>query len=224
MCWSIVILLVLAWVCIVLTVYTIPLQENVSTTPQDILDTAQTGDVLLFIATDYGLPYTAVNPYSHIAVIVRTTDGRAWTVEAHNDDSGPGNRYPRGIAVYPLDQRAAPTAATTPYFVRLLGNECSRPAIDHPTLVERVRQWNKDIEYNKNYKVTEAMCHFLGIRPDATKKMHCANFASMLLRHLCIAAPTASFDCIRPIDVVSTLALKPGYAYTHIANVTVESL
>lgn len=218
--WAVVFLsvAVLAWICLVLSVYAIPLKEDAPTSPQDILRTAQTGDVLLFIAKDYGLPYTLVNPYSHIAVIVRTSDNGTYVVEAHNDNSGPGDQYPKGIAMYPLEQRAAPTAFTTPYFVRL--HRAAEPRILTPeALANQVRQWNAAIEYNKSYKVTEALCHFLGIRPDVTKKMHCANFASMFLEYLGIASPQAVYDCIRPIDVVSTLPLAPGYAYKHITPV-----
>ena len=218
--WHWIVIALSVWFSYVLTLYTIPLHKHICINPTDLLATAKTGDILLFVATDYHAMFHLINPYSHIAVIVRTTDGDSYVVEAHNDDSGPGNRYPKGIFMYPLKERATPTAFTTPYFVRLqrpIGDR--EPHIDRDALARQVNKWNVGIEYNKSYKMDEALCHFLGIRPNIKKKMHCANFAAMLLHHLGIASSNAVYDCIRPIDVVSTLALVPGYAYTHIQPV-----
>lgn len=192
---------VAAYACLVLAKPQLPLRSSVSA--EDVMRSARTGDVLLYRSRTASRSFLVLNPYTHVSTIVRHK-GRAFSVEIHAAGDGPTGLEGEGVYAYPLEQRLATNGQRTDLFlVRRQG-----PDIDASSLALPV------VPYNTSYVRDEATCHFLGISPDISKKMHCANFASFVLRELGIARAAAS--CVRPIDVVSSLPLREGHAYVSV--------
>jgi hypothetical protein len=214
----------IAWRVVAITKPQLPLvQECISL--GEAVATAKTGDIVLFISNRGRSSlmfrgYLALNPYTHVATVVVGKDGTPYCVEAHNDRSGPLGSEKKGVHVYSLFSRLRDTGRTC-FVVKLESGKDVSENISDNVLRHWVPIWKKNIEYNTNFVWDEFMCHVFGFKTDVmtSRKMHCANFSAMILKAIGVAPPSAKIDCIRPIDVVSSLPLVPPYAYRVIRRV-----
>jgi len=185
---------------------------------REVLDTARTGDILLFRSKTAGKSLLLVNPYTHIATVVRNSSGEAYAVEIHAAGDGPTGKEPEGVHAYPLLERVRYNGVKTDLFLVRLNHTCA-PAVSDALL----DSLPLDMRYNTDYIKDEVKCHFAFTSPDITARMHCANFASYMLQALGIANAEQCIQCTRPIDVVSSLKLRPPFEYDHVSPVVGSS-
>lgn len=214
----------LAWVCVCVLAYTAyilskpQLPSNTKTvSPSDVMASAQTGDVVLFVSKTAGSGYLLLNPYTHVGVIVRSSTGTPYLIETHATGDGPQRTEPPGVHAYTLEYRLQHREGRHVFIVPVQGKVLQQDADD---TLRRISTWKNTFKYNESFVRDEFVCHFTGIMPKhIANRMHCGNFAAFVLRHLGIGAAHARVECIRPIDVVSSMPLNEGYAYTSIQRI-----
>lgn len=165
----------------------------------ELLETARTGDLILFRNETRPWYYLAALPMTHIGVVIRY-GGKPFILEMHQlDDAPPGYPNLDGPHVYPLEARIAESFNGGPW--RLFHAPYKGPA---PTADVAWAFPPEYIPYNYNYIKDELRCHALARIPRVSlDKMHCANYASLVLKKLGIAPPDSRIDCVVPMDVLN---------------------
>lgn len=204
--------MIVALVIIAVVAYLYRCQRFAGVSAASLLQTARTGDLLLFRNERRPWYYLAALPITHIGVVIRGPGGRPWVLEMHQVGDAPPGYDPKadGPHVYPLEARIAESLNGGRW--RLFHAPYLGPEVVADTSWAFPPAY---IPYNYNYIKDELRCHVLGRIPRISmEKMHCGNYAAHALQRLGIAPPEKRIDCIVPLD-----ALKFG-AYGAIQRVT----
>lgn len=169
-----------------------------------VLAHAKTGDVIFFRNIHKPWYYLTAVPMTHLGVVlVPPGSSTPYILEMHQFRDAPTG-YPDvdGPRVYPLEARLR--EATKPDRRWDLFYAPLRKPLSHAPGMQWAFPAPAYVPYDYDYIRHEAACHFVPFhgRVDVVPgKMHCANYAAMVLRRLGIADPATRIDCITPMDV-----------------------
>ena len=191
--------MIMALVIIVTTLYALRCRRFAGVSAASLMQTARTGDLLLFRNERRPWYYLAALPVTHIGVIIRM-GGRPWVLEMHQVGDAPPGYDPKadGPHVYPLEARIAESMNDGRW--HLFHAPYLGPAVTADTSWAFPPSY---VPYNYNYITDELRCHALGRLPRISMAtMHCGNYAAWTLQRLGIAPSEKRIDCIVPLDVL----------------------
>jgi hypothetical protein len=163
-----------------------------------LLETARTGDLIMFRNTTHPWYYLAALPMTHIGVVIRY-GGKPFVLEMHQfNDAPPGYPNLDGPHIYPLEVRIAESFNGGQW--RLFYAPYLGPASTADVAWAFPPEY---VPYKYDFIKDELRCHALARIPRvSTEKMHCANYAAMVLKKLGVAPPDARIDCVAPMEVM----------------------